>query len=155
MSRGNYKSAQPLLLAALQSFEDPDRPDSHVEMTTHAFLITAYQETDQSEKANQHCVAIGRMTPQDSDQDYLPLYRRAPRYPQTPLMNGWEGYVDIQFTVDDVGIIREPTVVYATRNGFVDAALDAVSNFRYGPRFVDGRAVATEGVKTRISFQIE
>ena len=59
--------------------------------------------------------------------------------------------------------MQDPVVVTRKVNGkkrsrpsdFDKAAIDAVKRFRYAPRFVDGEAVATEDVKTRISFALE
>ena len=116
--------------------------------------MSIYQELGEPEKGTAHCLAIGRMTPYDENQDYLPLYRRAPRYPTSALQRGKEGFADVLFTVDSQGIVQDPEVfAHEGDAAFKKAALDAVKAFRYAPRFVDGEAVDTPGVKTRITFR--
>ena len=119
-----------------------------------------------------HCLAVGRESPARPDQDYVPLFRMAPVYPTMMLAQGIEGHVDFEFTIDENGFVRDAVVVGEVADGrpdlvrarvgtsqedrsFQNAARAAVERFRYAPRFVDGEAVAVDGVKTRISFRIE
>lgn len=156
LARRKNKSAQTYFVSALASFEDPEKPASPIEMSTHAFLIRTYQELGQPEKADAHCRAIGRMTPADDDQEYFPLYRVAPGYPMEALRQGVQGYVEFEFTVDDTGTVRDVrTVKLVGHQAFEAAAKSAITQFRYAPRFVDGQPVATAAVQSRISFAIE
>jgi len=149
-----FADAEGHLLAALNTFEDPDHPSNPVEMSTHAWLVSVYEELGESEKATAHCQAIGRMSPIHENQDYLPLFRKAPRYPTLARKSGQEGYVDLDFTVDHEGIVRNPVVIKVKgSDGFVNPSIEAVKAFRYAPRFVEGQAVATPGVTIRLTFQ--
>jgi protein TonB len=87
--------------------------------------------------------------------DYLPIVRVAPVYPARALSRGLEGYVDLSFTVTAAGTVRDPIILFSTSSLFERAASRAVLKFKYKPRVVDGVPVDVEGVKTRISFQIE
>jgi TonB family protein len=120
-----------------------------------ALLVQGYERRGMSEEATEHCLAIGRDSMITPNQDFLPLFRLPPKYPPNMFSAGIEGYVDIEFTVDEQGFVRDPEVT--DREGgksFEKEALAAVLRFRYAPKFVEGVAVATEGVKTRITFKI-
>ncbi len=120
-----------------------------------ALLVQGYERRGMSDEATEHCVAIGRDSMISPNQDYLPLFRLAPKYPSGMLSSGREGYVDIEFTVDEQGFVRDPAVIGGDGGRpFEKEALAAVRKFRYAPKFVDGEAVATDGVKTRITFQL-
>lgn len=148
----DYSDAEGHLLAALKTFEDPERPSSAVEMSTHAWLVSVYEELGSSDKATEHCLAIGRMTPYEEDQEYFPLYRKEPTYPKSAQLRGKEGYVDLNYTVDQEGIVRDVQI----ENGdsvFREASIEAVNQWRFAPRFVDGQPVATTNVRTRLTYQ--
>ena len=49
LARKHYRSAEKYFLESLNTFEDPDKPSSQAEMSTHAFLIEVYEELDESE----------------------------------------------------------------------------------------------------------
>ncbi len=87
--------------------------------------------------------------------DYLPIVRVAPVYPARALSRGLEGFVDLQFTVTTTGTVKDPIVLQSTSSLFERAAVRAVLKFKYKPRVVDGVPVEVQGVKTRISFQLE
>lgn len=155
MAAGKYAEAEPLLLEALATYADPGRPSNEMELTTHAFLVTVYQERNEPELATRHCEAIGRMTPVSDTQNYFPLFKKIPRYPATAQWMGKSGWVILRFTVDEEGIVRDPEVVESNSGDvFVNAAIEAASQFRYAPRFVDGRPVATPGVRHKITFEL-
>lgn len=92
---------------------------------------------------------------QDEDLDYLPVVRVAPVYPRRALSRGATGYVDLEFTVDENGVPTDIEVIESSSGrDFNRAAIDAVKKFRYIPRIKDGKAVAVNDVKTRISFDL-
>lgn len=153
MSAGRYAAAEPYLLSAIDGLANPDKPSNQYELTAHAFLVKVYEELDQSEKATQHCLAIGRTTPWSEDQDYLPVYKRAPRYPFSAIEARRSGYVVVRFDVDESGFVSEPLVVESTHSVFEKSAIKAAANFRYAPRFADGKPVATRGVLHKITFK--
>ena len=155
ISSKRYKAAKRYLLIALASFDNPDKPSSTIELSTHAFLVLVYEELGEGDLATQHSLAIGRMTPFESTQEYFPLYKKPAVYPKSALHQRNEGYVVVQFTVDENGFVREPRVIRVEGDkAFERPALDAVKTFRYAPRFVDGEAVAVKGVQNKITFSI-
>jgi len=89
------------------------------------------------------------------DGDAVPIVRVAPRYPERAAMRGIEGRVLIEFTVDRVGSVKSAAVVAAEpANIFDKAALEAVRQWRYTPRIVNGVAVEREGLKISIPFRL-
>lgn len=89
------------------------------------------------------------------DGDAVPIVRVAPRYPERAAMRGIEGRVLIEFTVDRVGSVKSAAVVAAEPpNIFDKAALEAVRQWRYTPRIVNGVAVEREGLKISIPFRL-
>jgi TonB family protein len=150
-ARGRYRRATDHLLLALNSLEG----DAEYEKFVRAHLVQAYEQRRMSDEATEHCVAIGAITPSTPDQDYQPLFRMAPKYPGSMLSAGQQGYVDLEFTVDESGFVRDPVVT--DRKGgraFEKEAIAAAERFRYAPRFEDGEPVAVDGIKTRITFKL-
>ena len=80
-------------------------------LMAHANLVDAYERLGESERATEHCLAIGRTTPWGGTADYQPLFKRPPTYPRAAQVRGLEGYVLLEFTVDRMGFVRDPSVV--------------------------------------------
>lgn len=90
-----------------------------------------------------------------ADGDFLPYMTVAPEYPPRQLARGVEGWVVIEFSVDELGRVVNPKVITShPGNGFNRAALDAVKRYKYKPRVVNGKAVPVHGVRQRISFNL-
>lgn len=154
MAAHKYGSATKVLLEALETLEDI-APSSQMTMTNHAFLIQAYEKRGMRDEATQHCLAIGRANPIDPNQDYQPVYRVQPKYPDSAAHRGQEGHVVVSVTVDKQGFVKAPKVIEAQGSRtFVPASLEAVEKFRYVPRFENGEAVDTTDVKYRFSYAI-
>ena len=151
-----YRSAEKSLLAALDGYPI-DTPTGHQrQLLTRALLVQTYEYLGDSGRATEHCLVIGQMNTLDPDQKIQPLFRLAAQYPIDMLARRKEGHVDVGFIVDEAGFVRNPRIL--TRSGgesFEKAALDAVEKFRYAPKFVNGLAVETPHVRTRVTFRIE
>ncbi len=89
------------------------------------------------------------------DADMIPVFKASPVYPPQAIRRGLEGHVIVEYTVRHNGITADIRVLEASNSIFRDAAIDAASRFRYKPRYVDGVAVAVEGVRSRIRFVLE
>ncbi len=88
------------------------------------------------------------------DGDMLPIVKVAPVYPNRAQTRGLEGYVLLQFTVDETGAVRDPDVVESSSPIFDRSALNAVLRFKYKPRVVNGSAVRVEGVLHRLTYEL-
>ncbi len=76
-------------------------------------------------------------------------------YPETALIRGVEGWVDLEFVVDRNGQPQNPVVVDASLPGrFDDAALAAVVQYRYVPFELDGR-IYERRLRLRIRFRVQ
>ena len=78
-----------------------------------------------------------------------------PLYPQSALIRELEGRVIVQFRVNERGTVEDIAVVESTHKVFEGAAINAVAKFRYQPRIVDGIAVAVDGVRAEILFELD
>ena len=145
----NYRRVPKHLNAAIEALPE----GHHLALMAHAHLVEVHEELGQSDRATKHCLAIGRTKPWTGNDDYLPLFKRAPKYPQSAATRDLEGFVLLEFTVDEMGFVRKPAVV-DSKGGrvFHEPALEAARGFRYAPRFVDGKAVPVPGVRNRIVF---
>lgn len=151
LTERSWVSATDRFLVALDGLES----DKSLQLVTRAFLVQAYEQRGMSDAATEHCLAIGSQSMLTPDQDYQPLFRMVPKYPGDKASGGKEGYVDLTFTVDEGGFVRDAVVVQSKGGAsFEREAIAAVEGFRYAPRFVDGEPVAVDGVKTRITFRL-
>ena len=86
----------------------------------------------------------------------VPLVRTAPTYPQRALAQGIEGFVELSFTVNELGDVVDPVILNAFPEGYFErAALQAIQRWRYSPTVEDGHAVSTYDVRQRLVFQME
>lgn len=148
------KRAEPLLLGTLEIFSR-NSDFRNYELKALGLLVQVYEETNRSDEATPYCRAIGQISPWTDNQSAVPLFKRAPVYPNTAAMFGIEGYVTVEYTVDEDGFVRSPEVIaYDGDKSLIRAALDAVKEFRYAPRYANGTAVATTGVQNQFTFEL-
>lgn len=152
MARKRYKKATSYLQSSLEVFEEY-APAGPTTLTNHAFLVEAYESLGMRDEATKHCRAIGSLSPANPDRDYLPVYRASPVYPVSAQRSGIEGFAIIELTVDENGFVVDPVVVDSSGyEGFEKASLKAASQHRYAPRFENGQAVETKGVRYRFTY---
>ncbi|WP_018981529.1 energy transducer TonB [Salinimonas chungwhensis] len=126
------------------------------ELGAHARLVALYEDKGQSDKATEHCRAIGRMKPWRAEQEPEPLYRVHPEYPSGAARGGRDGSATLSFTVDREGFVRNVEVT-DTKGGsaFGNEAQKALEKWRYAPKFVNGEAVESEPLFVQLDFKIE
>ena len=99
--------------------------------------------------------------------EMLPRIKVGVDYPREALSRGFEGWVIVEFEVTSEGRVESPEVIdscvklhgtsdcKSSRADLFDkAAIRAVKQFLYIPRFVDGRPVSTRGVQNRVTFEL-
>ena len=99
--------------------------------------------------------------------EMLPRVKVAPEYPSEALRRVLEGWVIVEFEVTSQGRVKSPIAVAScvkrqgesdcqshSSNLFDRAAVNAVKQFLYIPRFVAGRPVSTKGVQNRLTFEL-
>jgi protein TonB len=85
-----------------------------------------------------------------------PLIRINPDYPRRAIAARMEGWVQLQFTVAPSGAVSDVVVIDADPKGvFDDAAMKAVSRWKYAPKILDGRAVERRGLKVVLRFSLD
>lgn len=156
LSSEHYADARDYLLGALDSFSEPDRPSNAFELGTHAHLVRVFEALGERDEATRHCLAIGRMTPFESTQEYFPILKRAPEFPMAALRSGKAGFTVVEYDVNEQGIVVNPRVVRNEgHDDFEEASLAAAREFRYAPRFVDGEPVVVRGVQNKFTYEIK
>lgn len=86
--------------------------------------------------------------------DVVPLLRVEPVYPRQAARNGEQGWVKIEFTITEQGIVVDPAVVDARPGRTFDrSALTAIRQWRFQPRIVNGKPVAVRATQV-IEFRL-
>lgn len=97
----------------------------------------------------------GQSAPGNPDSDVMPIVRIAPRYPRRALLEGTEGWVQVEFTITPDGRVADPVVVSAEPRGIFDrSAIQAILRWKFKPRYVDGQAI-TRRASQVIDFRLE
>ncbi|MCK0068594.1 energy transducer TonB [Kordiimonas laminariae] len=150
----NFIKATDALLYSLSVFEETS-PNAEITLTNHAHLIEAYEQRNLRNEATAHCQAIGRAQPQADDQDYLPVFGKQPTYPRVALDRAQEGYAIVELTVDEEGFVKNPMILESEGGKYFEtASLRAINEFRYIPRFEDGKPVETNNVTYKFSYKM-
>jgi len=87
--------------------------------------------------------------------EFTLLERVDPVYPEAAERRGQEGWVELEFTIDTTGRVRDVTVSEADPPARFDAAaVTAVSQYRFAPFEEDGRRYARRA-RLRVRFALE
>jgi len=141
----------------------PDIPEGLREATLWA-VGSIYATTGQHQKAfetREEILSLRGIEPAPdqlpavTDSEYLPIVTVAPTYPPRAAARGIEGYVVVEYTVDETGSTTDVRVVESSTTLFEAAAIESVRKFRYEPRIVNGQPVVVPGVRSRIEFRLE
>jgi len=91
-----------------------------------------------------------------SIQGYIPNKLVTPRYPRHARQRGVEGIVDVSFSIDINGEVKDPIIIRSQPQGIFDrAVLNALKDFRFEPPSINGQAVEIQAVGERFVFTIE
>lgn len=86
----------------------------------------------------------------------IPFIKVPPQYPQSALVKGVEGYVDVIFDVTELGTTDNIRIVgYEPSSVFNRSVIKAIKNWKYKPNIVDGVPVRTWDVRDRVRFNLE
>ena len=149
-----YSKAETILLEVIRQFQALDYSDT-VELAAHAFLVDIYERQGERESATEHCLAIGSMKPWNDSQEPEPLFRIAPEYPVSAAKRRKEGWVQMKFTIDKMGFVREPEVIKSDGGAaFEKSALKTIQKWRYAPKFEDGEVIDAKDLTVQIDYRI-
>ena len=97
---------------------------------------------------------IGQWSPGDaaSEGDVIPIVRIDPQWPREALIEGTEGWVEVEFTILPDGSVEDPVVIASEPPRLFDRnAMRAILRWKFKPRIVDGEAVSRRAAQ-RIDF---
>lgn len=136
--------AIPLLLEVVKQFEALKFSHPYA-LSAHAYLVELYERQGKREESTAHCIAIGKMRPWADTQEQQPLFRTTPKYPKSYLMQRKSGYVTLNFTVDEMGFVKNPEVL-ESKGGvlFEKSTLKMIEEWRYAPKFEHGKPVPAQ-----------
>ncbi|MEE4173237.1 MAG: energy transducer TonB [Xanthomonadales bacterium] len=81
--------------------------------------------------------------------DVIPIVRINPMYPRDAQIRGLEGWVKLEFTITEVGTVKNPKVLEADPpRVFNREALRAILKWKFKPRVVEGVAVERTATQT-------
>ena len=107
--------------------------------------------------SNQHRNYAAHDVEQENIKLYKPIKKRSPIYPRKALIDGIEGVVVLEFTINNKGKTEDIIVLESSDDLFNNAAIKAASKFTYEPsiNLDTGLPMRTPGVKHAISFRLE
>ncbi|GLP94778.1 TonB family protein [Paraferrimonas sedimenticola] len=143
-----------LLELNIQQLEAVGAKDHPYDVHSRAQLVDLYERVGESDKATPHCVAIGAMTPWDPNQEASPLFRVPPKYPVNLARRQQGGQVVLDFEIDEMGFVDNVKIVRSTNKSLSRETTKALKNWRYAPKFEDGKPVRAES-KVTIDFSID
>jgi TonB family protein len=122
-------------------------------------LRSIYQEIGNTEKAMEIAQLIAEHFDETENEiilEYLPIIVVQPQYPFSAIREKIEGWVQVQFDVNEEGTVVDPKVVDVSPEGVFDqAGLDAIAQFKFNPRMVDGVPQLTKGVQYVFRFNLQ
>ncbi|MEM8500303.1 MAG: energy transducer TonB [Pseudomonadota bacterium] len=133
-----------------------DRVEGHkkLQFDVLKLLVEAHEDLGMRDKASEYCLAISHARGDKSFIDYQPVLKRAPTYPKLASGVDKTGYVIVEYTVDEKGIVQSPKIVESKGSeAFHAPSIEASHGFRYAPRIRDGKPVAVPGVRNKFTFK--
>jgi protein TonB len=122
----------------------PSAPEA-LEPSTGVVPIVPFEDGDALEGVHE---SGGR------DRGIVAMLRPDPDYPASAEARGISGWVQLEFTVTETGLVRDARVVSSRPAQVFDgAALTAIARWRYRPQILNGRAVDTPGVRVVLEFR--
>ncbi len=100
-------------------------------------------------------VNIGGIGGMMRDGDATPIVRIDPKYPPQAARDGTEGWVELSFTINEVGGVEDVEVINADPKRVFDReAKRALRKWKYRPKVVDGVAMRQPGLKVKLEFSL-
>lgn len=123
----------------VQNMPQMDMPDLDVPMVGgEGMFIGNFQQVDQK-----------------AEGDIIPVVVIRPMYPREAAMNGTEGWVEVEFTITEVGTVKDPKVINAKPPRiFNREAIRAILKWKFKPRVIDGVAVERRATQI-IDFNLD
>ena len=150
LADNQFEEAVSYLDASLIAFKTDESQMHELEKTVRMMLVNTLEYAKESELATTHCLALGRN--QTWKVPAKPLYVSMPDFPPELTNTALVGEFTLEFTIDEDGFVRNPGVTRSTHADMDEVVMEAIGEFRYAPRFVEGKPVATEGMNYTFSI---
>ncbi|WP_025821713.1 energy transducer TonB [Shewanella marina] len=96
---------------------------------------------------------LGNMMTRDGDA--TPIVRIEPQYPIAAARDGKEGWVQLSFTINELGGVEDVKVIKAEpKRVFNREAVRALKKWKYKPKIVDGKAIKQPGLTVQLDFKL-
>ncbi|QYK02652.1 energy transducer TonB [Shewanella psychrotolerans] len=97
---------------------------------------------------------LGNMMTRDGDA--TPVVRIEPQYPIAAARDGKEGWVQLSFTINELGGVDDVEVIDADPKRVFDReAKRALKKWKYKPKIVDGKALKQTGMTVQLDFKLD
>ncbi|NMH64413.1 energy transducer TonB [Shewanella salipaludis] len=97
---------------------------------------------------------LGSMMTRDGDA--TPIVRIEPQYPIAAARDGKEGYVQLRFTINEMGGVDDVEVIKAEPKRLFDReAIRALKKWKYKPKIVDGKPLKQPGMTVQLDFTLD
>ncbi|SFB83705.1 energy transducer TonB [Pseudoalteromonas denitrificans] len=85
-----------------------------------------------------------------------PLVRISPKYPIKAAREGKQGWVQIGFTISEIGTVTSPFIINSEPKRLFDkAALRAIRKWKYKPKMINGKTVKQTNQSIQLDFKID
>ncbi|MBE0368720.1 energy transducer TonB [Pseudoalteromonas sp. MMG013] len=89
------------------------------------------------------------------DGDATPIVRIEPKYPTQAARDGKEGWVQLSFTINELGGVDDVKVIAAEpKRIFNREAIRALRKWKYRPKIVDGKPLVQPGLTVQLDFKL-
>jgi protein TonB len=89
------------------------------------------------------------------DGDATPIVRIEPKYPTQAARDGKEGWVQLSFTINELGGVDDVKVIAAEpKRIFNREAIRALRKWKYRPKIVDGKPEKQPGITVQLDFTL-
>ncbi|MGL4475684.1 MAG: energy transducer TonB [Shewanella sp.] len=90
------------------------------------------------------------------DGDATPVVRIDPQWPVQALRDGKEGFVQLSFTINELGGVEDIEIMNAEPKRLFDReAKRALSKWKYKPKIVDGKPMKQPGMTVQLDFKLD
>lgn len=90
------------------------------------------------------------------DGDATPIVRIEPRYPVKAARDGKEGWVQLSFTINELGGVEDVKVIKAEPKRLFDReAIRALRKWKYKPKMEGGKALRQPGMTVQLDFKLD
>lgn len=101
-------------------------------------------------------VDIGAVGQMQRDGEATPIVRIEPKYPVQAARDGKEGWVQLSFTINEVGGVEDVEVINAEPKRIFDReAKRALRKWKYKPKIVDGKPEKQFNMKVQLDFKLD